>query len=320
MARKKTNNQAGPRNARPTPKKPAAKKLGTRKPAELPGLDERTRVEGEISEAILGGGAGVVENAALRSVIGEVREAVRQAAPGNEVLVTISTVREFSSRSIRIGAGIGSGSGQGDGSPADNTRALGEGSKIRAEASMRALRWALANQCRAVGLITPTPPIVGLAIGELKKLNPEAKYSPQKILSKIRDWDRVTFGEPGGKIPAVHLEAETLAVMQGSSKKVSEEKRCDHLDKKIIGPRLQVLINSKLAKSDPIKSGRKTDYDRYLTELGRKVFAGWPELRDKSGGLDLADEEFMPAEPLEDDATASIPDTENPTPTGSQGT
>jgi hypothetical protein len=162
-------------------------------------------------------------------------------------------------------------------------------------------RQMLANQCRALNLIRPTPAIVGRAMSDGKAFDQGAAKSPQQlflgILDAVRRVFRLATSQPGQEGEAaeqdyVHLTEEIVEVIEERSS-IPKKKQSVFLNDEL-KPRLELLANSGLAREITIHTGRRVNYSRYLTPIGREVFDGWPEWDDRTGGVSLADEPMPP--------------------------
>jgi len=191
---------------------------------------------------------------------------------------------------------------------------------VRAEA----LRWMLANQCNAKAtLVQPTPPIVGRALHSQKAFDSRSAKTPHEICKEIYNAVTNRFslepeaeGSDGAtQIDWIHLTEDVVEVLQDRSN-LSRAKRTNHCSK-TLEPRVRVLVESGLAISEPVKTGERTNYDRYLTEQGREVFDGWPEWTDVTGGVGLADSEPTGANEqaaAESSGSSILPDSQNSSP------
>lgn len=170
-----------------------------------------------------------------------------------------------------------------------------------AAARKAALQWMLAKQCRASNLTRPTAAIVGRAMSDQRAFDQRAAKSPHVLFNQILDNVRRVFGlatpRPGQEATDseqdyVHLTEDIVAIIQERSSR-PKKKWAAFLNGEL-KPRLNLLVNSGLAHEVPNRLGKRTNYDRYLTILGREVFGGWPEWDDRTGGISLADELMPP--------------------------
>ena len=160
----------------------------------------------------------------------------------------------------------------------------------------------LANQCRASNLIRPTAAIVGRVMHDERAVDQRTAKSPQQLFFGILGTVRRVFGlatpqpdqEAALRQDYVHLSEDIAATIEKRSS-ISEKKHAEFLNDEL-KPRLKLLANSGLAREITIYTGRRVNYDRFLTPLGREVFDGWPEWDDRTGGISLADE-LMPPDP-----------------------
>ncbi|GEM_PF-4082075 len=161
-------------------------------------------------------------------------------------------------------------------------------------------RWTLANQCRALNLIRPTPAIVGRVMNDERAINQRTSKSPQElflgILSTVRSVFRLAVPRPdqeaGPGQDYVHLTDDIAAIFEERSSR-PKKKHSNYFNEQL-DHRLAVLVDSGLAKKEPIPRERIPHYSRYLTPLGREVFDGWPEWDDRTGGISFADEQMPP--------------------------
>jgi hypothetical protein len=162
-------------------------------------------------------------------------------------------------------------------------------------------RQMLANQCRALNLIRPTPAIVGRVMSDGKAFDQRTAKSPHVLFDAILVAVRRVFGlattQSGQDAAAprqdyVHLTDDIAAICEKRSS-ISEKKHAEFLNDQL-KPRLELLKNSGLAEEITNRTGRRVNYDRFLTPMGREVFDGWPEWDDRTGGISLADEPMPP--------------------------
>ncbi len=165
-----------------------------------------------------------------------------------------------------------------------------------------AIRWLVANFCKAVNLLRPTPAIIGRIMHDERVFDRSAAKSPFMIFNSIYTTVRREFGlhsppsdSSGTQIDHVHLTDDMVALMEGRSSR-PRKKHAAYYDS-VLKPRLALLIHSGLATFDENHHGQRTNYDRYLTAQGREVFADWPEWTDRTGGIGLADTQHPPPAP-----------------------
>ena len=162
-------------------------------------------------------------------------------------------------------------------------------------------RWTLANHCRALNLTRPTAAIVGRVMHDERVFDQRTAKSPHvlfdAILVAVRRVFRLAATQSGQDAGAaaqdyVHLTEEVVEVIEERSS-IPKNKHSEFL-KDELKPRLELLANSGLAREITIHTGRRVNYDRFLTPMGREIFDGWPEWEDTTGGISLADEQMPP--------------------------
>lgn len=162
-------------------------------------------------------------------------------------------------------------------------------------------RWMLANQCRSSPHRRPTAAIIGRVMSDERAFDQRTAKSPQPLFFGILDAVRRVFRpatpEPDQEAEAVeqdyvHLTEEIVEVIEERSS-IPKKKHAEFLNDQL-KPRLELLKNSGLAEEITNRTGRRTNYSRYLTPMGREVFDGWPEWDDRTGGISLADELMQP--------------------------
>jgi hypothetical protein len=174
------------------------------------------------------------------------------------------------------------------------------------------IRWTLANQCRALGLVRPTPLIVGRVMSDERALDQRTAKSPLHIFQGILNTVRLVFRLPPTHLRSeaapgqdhVHLTEELVAVIEERSS-IPKKKQGPFLDDKL---KFEFLTNSGLAEKIKIAVGARTSYARFLTPMGGEVFNGWPAWTDKTGGIGLADKPETPHKApatIEPDASAT---------------
>jgi hypothetical protein len=181
------------------------------------------------------------------------------------------------------------------------------------------MRWMIANQCRAANLVRPTPAIIGRVMHDERAYAPERAKSPQVLFHAIYSAVIRVFRRPaterevapGTGDDHVHLTTEMVELIAGRSSR-PQKKHSTYFESQL-RPRLQLLVNSGLAKVDTIRQRRRINYLRYLTEPGCEVFSEWPELSDVTGGISAADEPDSPSElPIATEPDASATASEPP--------
>ncbi len=181
----------------------------------------------------------------------------------------------------------------------ENQRPPARGPDHDAMVRVATLRWTLANQCRVANLLRPTPAIVGRAMHAVSAFDSRSAKSPFSILQQIHDAIKRAFGpqssaaNPDAEQQAdhVHLTEEIVEVIEGRSE-IPPKKQPTHCDK-TLKPRLELLVNTGLADIKKREQGKRVDYSRFLTQVGREVFDEWPEWTDRTGGVSLAEEELQ---------------------------
>lgn len=162
-------------------------------------------------------------------------------------------------------------------------------------------RWTLANHCRFSTFTHPTAAMVGRVMHDERAFDERTSKSPQElflgILDAVRRVFRLATSQPGQEGEAaeqdyVHLTEEIVEVIEERSS-IPKKKQSVFLNDEL-KPRLELLANSGLAREITIHTGRRVNYSRYLTLIGREVFDGWPEWDDRTGGVSLADEPMPP--------------------------
>ena len=165
-----------------------------------------------------------------------------------------------------------------------------------------AIKWVVANYCRAANLLRPTPAIVGRVMHDERVFDRGATKSPQElflgILNTVRRVFRLAVPQPNQESPAateqdyVHLTEEMAAVIEDRSSR-PKKKHSNFYDREL-KRRLDLLVNSGLAEVVPKGVRNPPHYDRFLNPMGREVFDGWPEWDDRTGGISLAGEQMPP--------------------------
>jgi hypothetical protein len=183
----------------------------------------------------------------------------------------------------------------------ENQRPPAPAPEREAVARKAACRWTLANHCRARNFTPPTAAIVGRVMHDERAFDERTAKSPQELFRGILDAVRHVFGLPpthprsaaGAPSPDyVHLTEKIVEVVEERSS-IPKKKQSVFLNDEL-KLRLNLLANSGLAHEVPKRVGKRINYDRFLTPMGREVFEGWPDWADKTGGISLADEQMPP--------------------------
>lgn len=164
-------------------------------------------------------------------------------------------------------------------------------------ASVTALRRFFAGACRFANLVRPTPAIIGRVMHDEGAFDRNAAKSPYVLFNAIYNAITIALrpqpiqGESTNNaiVDYVHLSDEMVELMQGRSSR-PQDKHATYYDSQL-RPRIRLLENMRLARVEENRTGRRSDYSRYLTPSGRELFNGWPEWSDATGGIGLADEQ-----------------------------
>jgi len=156
-------------------------------------------------------------------------------------------------------------------------------------------RRVFAGACKTLGIVGPTPAVIGRVMHDRGIFSAEDNRPPRAICENIY---------AKGKH---HLTSEICHVLELVGKGKDSSKIAELLGKEF-DTRFALLTNTGYGQRQPLKTGRKINYRRHLTPQGRELFDGWPKWADATGGISAADEPDSPSEPsttTEPDASAT---------------
>jgi hypothetical protein len=171
------------------------------------------------------------------------------------------------------------------------------------------LRRLFAAACKALGIVGPTPAILGRVMHDCGVFDPDNHRAPRNLFESIyakRNTpnhlsDRIrsllqqygnesspSQGQAGSPDEGVAIEQQQSLLPRKGSADIAKQ----------IGPefdkRFTLIEYSGYGKRERVKQGGKTSYRRYLTSSGRELFKDWPAWTDATGGIGLADEDGLP--------------------------
>lgn len=287
---------------------PGAGAGATDEPRSLP--DPRVRVEDvEVLRSAIEGLSALLNRRLddQQRTLEQLQQAAAVSAPAqpspyedNAMARLLATTSDLRERLARIEVGMGETQRRVT-LMEENQRPPAPAPDREAAARKAGCRWTLANQCRFSTFTHPTAAMVGRVMHDERAFDQRTSKSPQELFLGILDAVRRVFGlaipQPDQEAEAVeqdyvHLTDDIAAICEQRSAR-PKNKQSDFL-KDELKPRLELLKNSGLAEEITNRTGRRTNYDRYLTPMGREVFDGWPEWDDRTGGISLADEPMPP--------------------------
>lgn len=163
-------------------------------------------------------------------------------------------------------------------------------------ASVEVKRFFFAGACAHLNLVRPTPAIVGRAMHTAKATCRKTAKSPYLLFNEIYVSMLRALGLKASTPEApvttardfIHLDAEMVDVIEDLSTR--PKTKLWNFYERQLEPRLRLLVNMRLANVEENNVGKRVDYDRYLTKLGQELFDGWPDWKDKTGGIGILDD------------------------------
>lgn len=172
-------------------------------------------------------------------------------------------------------------------------------------ASILAQRRVFSGACKTLGIEQPTPAIIGRVMHDNAIYTPNDDKAPRRLLQLIyakrnvpdhlSPEIRVLLERYENRVSESNAESTTSASTSNGQQSDESSGRSSSRVAKGIGlefdRRFDLIVNTVCGRKDPVQSGRRTNYRRYLTAAGRELFNGWPEWTDATGGTGLADEQ-----------------------------
>ena len=148
-------------------------------------------------------------------------------------------------------------------------------------ASVEEKRRLVAGFCKTMNAPAPTPAIIGRVMHDGRVFSPKDDIPPRKLLQRIYAKDRR------------HLSPKICDLLERyGDPTTSAGKKAGKSSGKIAGglgdefdQRFTLIVNIGCGNKDVVRSGKKTNYCRYLTKPGRELFDGWPKWTDETGGI-----------------------------------
>ena len=178
-------------------------------------------------------------------------------------------------------------------------------------AGVNELRTFFAGACKSLDIHQPTPAIIGRVMHDGEAFSPGKDKAP-------RNHFEVIYAKSNS---SDHLSQRIRNLLQQYGNKAAGDDKPGKASSraaKQLGPefdrRFSLIENMKCGKKESVPRGGNRNYCRYLTPDGRKVFNGWPEWTDATGGISLANEQ--PSPPGEPNATNPETQPDQPAPSG----
>lgn len=170
---------------------------------------------------------------------------------------------------------------------------------------VRQQRVMFAGACKTLGIVQPTPSIIGRMMHDKGIFARDDDKAPRSLLESIYAKPHVPnhlspeirsllegYGNRDNEIKA---ESTTAASTIGRQQPDESPGRSSSQVAKRLGTefdrRFDLIVYTGCGKRDRVQQGGKTNYRRYLTASGRTLFNGWPEWTDPTGGTGMADEQ-----------------------------
>lgn len=169
---------------------------------------------------------------------------------------------------------------------------------------IRQSRLLFAGACKTLGIVGPTPAIIGRIMHDKAVFSPTDNRSPRALLEliyvkgkqhlaeKVQSLLEMVGGERTSDGPCVGNERRTSS---GVGPKVKSSSKLAELLGNEFDDRFRLITNTGCGKQVLVSQGKRTHYVRHLTQPGREMFDGWPEWSDATGGIDLVDEPEIPS-------------------------
>ena len=169
-------------------------------------------------------------------------------------------------------------------------------------ASVEVKRRLVAGFCKTMNAPAPTPAIIGRVMHDGRVFSPKDDIPPRKLLQRIYAKDRR------------HLSPKICDLLERyGDPSASAGKKAGKSSGKIAGglgdefdQRFTLIVNIGCGNKDVVRSGKKTNYCRYLTKPGRELFDDWPKWTDETGGIGIADPKPPATTPSEPKAAGTV--------------
>jgi len=179
-------------------------------------------------------------------------------------------------------------------------------------ASVTELRRFFAGACKTLAIHQPAPAIIGRIMHDKEIFSPDKAASPRNLFELIyakknipdhlSQQIRGLLGQYGNPQPGDDNTPATGSLPADQQQRpAARKKRTSASLAKQLGPefdkRFDLIVNTRCGGREPVRSGGKTNYHRYLNARGRDLFNEWPDWADATGGIRFADEMPSPAAP-----------------------
>jgi hypothetical protein len=179
-------------------------------------------------------------------------------------------------------------------------------------ASVTELRRFFAGACKTLAIHQPAPAIIGRIMHDKEIFSPDKAASPRNLFELIyakknipdhlSQQIRGLLGQYGNPQPGDDNTPATGSLPADQQQRpAARKKRTSASLAKQLGPefdkRFDLIVNTRCGDREPVRSGGKTNYHRYLNARGRDLFNEWPDWADATGGIRFADEMPSPAAP-----------------------
>lgn len=162
-----------------------------------------------------------------------------------------------------------------------------------------------AGACKTLGITQPTPAIIGRVMHDNTIFAPNDDKAPRRLLQLIyakrnipdhlSPEIRSVLERYENRVNESNSESTTAASTSGSQQSDKSTGRASSRVAKVIGrefdDRFDLIVNTGCGRKDPVQSGDRRNYRRYLTASGRELFNRWPDWSDATGGTGLVDEQ-----------------------------
>lgn len=177
-------------------------------------------------------------------------------------------------------------------------------------ASVDEKRRLFAGFCKTMNAPAPTPAIIGRVMHDGRVFSAKDSVPPRNLFERIYAKDRRHLAPKICEMLERYGDPSASAGKKAgkSSSKIAENLG-DEFDQ-----RFTLIMNIGCGRKDPVQTGKKTNYHRYLTETGRELFDDWPNWTDKTGGIGIVDE-GPASRPSEPKAAGTADPKPEPTPT-----
>jgi hypothetical protein len=165
--------------------------------------------------------------------------------------------------------------------------------------------------CKTMNTAAPTPAIIGRIMHDRRVFLAKDSVSPRNL------FERIYVKNPRHIAPKIRDLLERFG-----DPTTSAGKKAGKSSGKIAGglgdefdQRFALIVNIGCGNKDVVRSGKKTNYCRYLTKPGRELFDDWPEWTDETGGVGMADPKPPVTAPSAPEAAGTAEPMAEPTPT-----